>query len=147
MMIPGGEPGDGDGAVVHVVDQVRRDEGERGQLTVGQIGGQLGVGHVVTGATVQRRVVRGRVVPYGVLAGVAGIAARRHRLLAGVGTARLEQAAAPRSATVAAQSAYPANLVRLTIMVQTLSQIKVRMADGGKSRTVAGCFIRVAHAS
>jgi hypothetical protein len=66
---------------------------------------------------------------------------------AGVGTAWLEQAAAPRSATVAAPSAHPANLVRMTVMVQTLSQIKVRVADGGKSRTVAGCFVRVAHAS
>ena len=66
---------------------------------------------------------------------------------AGVGTAWLEQAAAPRSATVAAPSAHPASLARVTVMVQTLSQIEVRVVDGGKSRTVAGCFIRVAHAS
>jgi hypothetical protein len=66
---------------------------------------------------------------------------------AGVATAWLEQAAAPRSATTAAPSAHTANLVRMTIMFQTLSQIKVRVADGGKSRTVAGCFVRVAHAS
>ena len=66
---------------------------------------------------------------------------------AGVETAWLEQAAAPRSATIAAPSAHTANLVRMTIMLQTPSQIKVRVADGGKCRTVAGCSVRVAHAS
>ena len=45
---------------------------------------------------------------------------------AGVETAWLEQPAAPRSATVAAPSAHTANLVRMTLMFQTLSQIGVR---------------------
>ena len=68
-------------AVVHVVDQVRRDEGKRRKLVVRQIGGQVRIGHVVTGAAMHRRVVDGRIVPHGVVAGVAVITARRHRFL------------------------------------------------------------------
>ena len=46
-------------AVVHVVDQVRRDEGKRRKLVVRQIGGQVRIGHVGTGAAVQRRYCSG----------------------------------------------------------------------------------------
>ncbi len=69
----------GDRAVVHVVDQVRRDEGERGQRVVLQVGGQLGVGHVMGGAPAARGVVRGRVVPHRVLASVRLVTVRGHR--------------------------------------------------------------------
>src|SRR5690348_14311898 len=67
--------------VVHVVDEVRRDEGERRQLVVLQVAGQVRIGHVGTGAAVQRRVISGRVVPHGVIAGVGVVAVRRHRFL------------------------------------------------------------------
>src|SRR5262249_62086208 len=60
----------GDRAVVHVIDQVRGDEGERGQLVVLQVAGQLGVGHIELRAALERAVVRRRVMPDRVRAGV-----------------------------------------------------------------------------
>ena len=49
----------GDGAVVHVIDQVRRDERERWQRVARQVGRELGVRHVIGGTAGQRRVVGG----------------------------------------------------------------------------------------
>src|SRR5262249_57593555 len=53
----------GDRAIVHVVDQVRGDEGERGQFARGQVAGKPRVGHVNGGAAAELGEVWRRVMP------------------------------------------------------------------------------------
>src|SRR5262249_4389949 len=66
---------------MHVVDQVRGDEGERGQLARRQVAGEPPVGHVEGGAATEPGEVWRRVVPNRVLSRVGLVAVRGHRLL------------------------------------------------------------------
>src|SRR6202012_5568305 len=66
-----------DGAVVHVIDQVRGDKRERGQGGARQVGGELGVGDIVAGAPGQLRVIDSGVMPHRVFAGIRLVAIGR----------------------------------------------------------------------